>query len=60
MPKGGDFPMRQAVAAAYQDLTGEEPVFLFSGWGAELSEEERAVVENREPVTALLDTKEGE
>jgi hypothetical protein len=49
LPSGADLPMRQAVARAYRELTGEEPEFLFSGWGAELDECERAVVENRLP-----------
>lgn len=49
LPDGADAPMRKAVREAYFALTGEEDVFLFSGWGAELTEEERAVVENRDP-----------
>ena len=49
VPPGGDYPMRQAVAAAYKELTGQDDVFLFSGWGAELTEPERAVVERRLP-----------
>lgn len=47
IPPGADFPMRQAVAEAYQKITGKEPVFCFSGWGGKLSECERAVVEDR-------------
>jgi hypothetical protein len=49
LPNGADFPMRRAIAKAYEEITGEEPTFLFSGWGAELEEIERAVVENRLP-----------
>lgn len=48
-PQGADFPMRDAITKAYREVTGEEPVFIFSGWGAELTEGERAVVENRLP-----------
>jgi hypothetical protein len=48
---GKDLPMREAVATAYRDLTGHEPTFLFSGWSAELTEPERAVVEDRDPDT---------
>jgi len=44
--------MRQAVADAYKAQTGVEPVFIFSGWGASLTEAERAVVENRLPAPA--------
>ena len=44
IPEGGDFPMREAVARAYKELTGEEPQFLFSGWGAKLTEPQREVV----------------
>jgi hypothetical protein len=49
LPPGSDAPMRQAVARAYKELTGENAYFCFSGWGAKLTEEERAVVENRKP-----------
>ena len=49
LPLGADAPMRFAVARAYKEITGHEPLFLFSGWGGELDEGERAVVENREP-----------
>ena len=47
LPKGADLLMRKAIARAYEDLTGCEPDFIFSGWGGELTEGERAVVENR-------------
>ena len=49
LPPGSDFPMREAIAAAYLDLTGKNPEFIFSGWGAELTEIERAVVDDRLP-----------
>lgn len=42
--------MRDAIQAAYAWRFGVEPEFIFSGWGAELTEPERAVVENRAPV----------
>ena len=44
LPDGADAPMRQAVQDAYVRLTGEQPTFLFSGWGAELSTAEAEVV----------------
>lgn len=49
VPPGADAPMREAVERAYREITGEDPKFIFSGWGAELDEGERAVVENRLP-----------
>lgn len=49
VPDGADFPMREAIERAYKEVTGEEAVFCFSGWGAELTEPERAVVEDRLP-----------
>lgn len=49
IPRGGDMPMRIAVEKAYLELTGEEPKFLFSGWGGELTEGERAVINDEEP-----------
>src|SRR5574343_1246452 len=54
---GADYPMRQAVAAAYKAITGAEPVFIFSGWGASLTEYERADVENRPPAPATAPEK---
>ncbi len=44
VPHGADFPMRRAIRKAYQEITGKEPNFLFSGWGGELDEYEREVV----------------
>lgn len=41
LPDGADFPMRKAIVEAYERLTGQEPDFMFSGWGAELTEGER-------------------
>lgn len=49
VPIGGDFPMREAVGEAYRSVTGHEPRFVFSGWAGELTDSERAVVEDREP-----------
>jgi hypothetical protein len=42
-----DAPMRKAIAKAYLEVTGVEPTFIFSGWGGELTEGERAVVEDK-------------
>jgi hypothetical protein len=50
LPSGADGPMRDAVGAAFQQLTGSRAEFIFSGWGASLTEGELAVVENRAPV----------
>jgi hypothetical protein len=41
--------MREAVEMAYHRVVGEDAVFLFSGWGAELTESERAAFEDRLP-----------
>lgn len=49
VPLGGDSPMREAVAQAFEQLTGQQAEFTFSGWGSQLTELERAVVENRDP-----------
>lgn len=50
LPNGADYPMRKAISEAYTKLTGKEADFCFSGWGAQLDEYERAVVENRPPM----------
>jgi len=47
IPPGADRPMRIAIARAYREITGHDPDFIFSGWGAELTEGERAVVTDR-------------
>lgn len=49
LPPGSDLPMRDAIARAFRELTGEEPEFIFSGWAGELTEAERACVEDRLP-----------
>jgi hypothetical protein len=49
LPDNSDLPMREAITRAYREITGRDLVFIFSGWGAELIEPERAVVENRAP-----------
>jgi hypothetical protein len=49
LPSGSDAPMRRAVEEAYEALTGHESEFNFSGWNAQLTEGERAVIENRWP-----------
>lgn len=46
---GADSPMRWAIRTAYKSLTGKEPDFIFSGWGGELTEGERAAHEDRLP-----------
>lgn len=46
LPHGSDLPMRQAVYEAYVRITGQEPDFIFSGWGAELTEGEREVADD--------------
>lgn len=47
VPNGADLPMRMAVREAYRKITGREPDFLFSGWGAELTGDEREAVNRR-------------
>lgn len=49
-----DPPMRNAVEAVYKKLLGVESTFCFSGWGAQLTEYERAVVEDREPEHSVI------
>lgn len=49
VPDGSDKTMRDAVERAYREAAGEDCLFLFSGFGAQLTEPELAVVEDREP-----------
>lgn len=55
LPRGADAPMRAAIQSAFAGLAGVEPAFIFSGWGGELTEGERAVHENREPARVEAD-----
>lgn len=48
LPRSPDLPMRDAISKAYEEITGKEPDFIFSGWGASLTKNERAVVEDGE------------
>ncbi len=45
LPGGSDFPMREAVEEAFERITGIEAEFCFSGWGEELTEGEKSVLE---------------
>lgn len=45
LPDGANKPMRIAVQRAYRRITGKSPIFTFSGWGGELTDIEREVVE---------------
>lgn len=49
VPPGMDAPLRTAVADAFRKVMGQDAGYCFSGWSAELTESELAVVENREP-----------
>ena len=46
LPSGADFPMRRAIEKAYAEVTGQDPDFIFSGWGAELTETQRIVADD--------------
>ena len=48
LPPGADAPMRQAIQRAFRQLTGYDADFCFSGWGGQLDEAERAVVEQEQ------------
>ena len=44
IPPYADQPMRDAIRKAYTELTGEEPDFIYSGWGEPLTEEEKTKI----------------
>lgn len=60
LPKGSDGPMRKAVRDAFNEITGIEATFCFSGWGAKIDGLERSVVENREPTDKEVAVVTGE
>ncbi len=47
LPDGADFPMRQAIKAAYREITGQDPQFLFSGWAGQLDDSEREYLKRK-------------
>ena len=49
IPSGGDWPMRQAVQHAFNEMFGQGAQAVFSGWGGHFTEPEQAVIENRMP-----------
>jgi hypothetical protein len=57
LPDGADLPMRKAIQEAFTRLTGREPEFTFSGWGAKLVESERAVVEDRKRAETSIEAR---
>lgn len=44
LPDGADFPMREAVSGAVEEMTGRLPQHLFSGWGGKLTKVEKKVI----------------
>ena len=48
---GSDLPMRDAVTRAYREITGEEPRFIFSGWGGTLTDSEREVITSNQKLS---------
>jgi hypothetical protein len=44
LPHDADWPMRRAIYEAYKKITGKDPEFIFSGWGGELTPEERSFI----------------
>jgi hypothetical protein len=49
VPPCADGPMREAIRRAYREITGQEPLFIFSGWNAELNEVQKKCVSDEEP-----------
>lgn len=47
LPPGADGPMRTAIERAFREITGRDAEFTFSGWGGELTEGEKLVVDKR-------------
>lgn len=45
LPGGADYPMRMAVEKAFKEITGLDAEFCFSGWGAELTDAEKRVID---------------
>jgi len=49
---GHDRDMRKAVEEAFIRITGKEPDFIFSGWGAQLDDVEQEIIdEEKEGLT---------
>lgn len=52
LPNGADAPMRDAVARAFEDVTGHPAQEIFSGWAAEFDLNQICAIENRLPTRA--------
>ena len=48
LPAGADGPMRDAIEAAFLEITGLEAEFIFSGWGETLTNHENWVLDESE------------
>ena len=48
LPDGADFPMRQALRAACEEMTGTLPTDIFSGWNGSLTEIEQRVARTKQ------------
>ena len=55
---GADAPMRHAIEAAYQQVTGRESEFKLTGWGGSLDLWERAAVTGVTPTEAEIEKYE--
>lgn len=51
LPEGADAHMRRAVNVAYEQVTGFQAQFFFSGWGGTLTKGERNVHDAVNPST---------
>lgn len=52
---GQDAPMRHAAETTFKLVAGLDSEFCFSGWDGQLTEGERACVENRMPDTTKME-----
>ena len=48
LPDGADLPMRQALQSACEELTGQQPIDIFSGWGGKLTKIEQRLVRSND------------
>lgn len=55
LPFGADMPMRAAVRRAFIQITGKEPDFTFSGWGATLNQIERDIIDQKDRTPGDMD-----
>lgn len=53
IPPGGDLPMRNAVEAAFREVTGQDAEWTYSGWGRKFTEKAMKLAPQRKRTVSV-------